>query len=134
MTLCPEPDSGTANARKIETANAPFGYSNRFFISNPLLLTRHSLNRTPSRNCQGTARQHVSPRTDMPTFSRRAARVGWQVGSGKLLLRRGDGEFHESAFVQGELEVERFHIAEVWKIQTKMPGPPSTIFEWRRNL
>ena len=57
-----------------------------------------------------------------------------QVSSGKLLLRRRDGEFHEPAFVQGQLEVQRFHIADVWKIQTKMPSPPSTISEWRRNL
>ena len=57
-----------------------------------------------------------------------------QVSSGKLLLRRRDGEFHEPAFVQGQLEVQRFHVADVWKIQTKMPSPPSTISEWRRNL
>src|SRR5215471_356350 len=53
---------------------------------------------------------------------------------GKLLLCRRDGEFHEPAFVQGQLEAQRFHIAGVWKIQSKMPRPPSTISEWRRNL
>src|SRR5260370_42644546 len=57
-----------------------------------------------------------------------------EVSSGKLLLRRRDGEFHEPAFVQSQLEVQRFHIADIWKIQTKMPSPPSTISEGRRNL
>jgi len=47
----------------------------------------------------------------------------------RLLLRRLDGEFHKSAFVQRQFEVQLFDIAGAWKFEGKVAGP----WDWKRT-